>query len=30
MRDLAEAVIMADDLNKTQASSVRSPLVDGE
>jgi signal transduction protein with GAF and PtsI domain len=30
MRDLAEAVIMADDLNKGQASGVRSPLVDGE
>ena len=30
MRDLAEAVIMADDLNKTQAGGVRSPLVDGE
>ena len=27
MRDLAEAVIMADDLNKTQAQGVRSPLV---
>jgi len=30
MRDLAEAVIMADDLNKGQAAGVRSPLVDGE
>ena len=30
MRDLAEAVIMADDLNKTQSAGVRSPLVDGE
>jgi GAF domain-containing protein len=28
MRDLAEAVIMADDLNKTQTAVVRSPLVD--
>jgi signal transduction protein with GAF and PtsI domain len=28
MRDLAEAVIMADDLNKTQAQGVRSPLVE--
>jgi GAF domain-containing protein len=28
MRDLAEAVIMADDLNKTQAPGVRSPLVE--
>jgi GAF domain-containing protein len=30
MRDLAEAVIMADDLNKGQAAGVRGPLVDGE
>ncbi len=29
MRDLAEAVIMADDLNKGQAVA-RSQLVDGE
>jgi len=28
MRDLAEAVIMADDLNKTQTQGVRSPLVE--
>ncbi len=28
MRDLAEAVIMADDLNKTQAQGVRTPLVE--
>lgn len=28
MRDLAEAVIMADDLNKGQAPGVRSPLVE--
>jgi signal transduction protein with GAF and PtsI domain len=28
MRDLAEAVIMADDLNKTQAPGVRSTLVE--
>ena len=28
MRDLAEAVIMADDLNKTQAQGVRSPVVE--
>jgi signal transduction protein with GAF and PtsI domain len=28
MRDLAEAVIMADDLNKGQATIVRSPLVE--
>jgi signal transduction protein with GAF and PtsI domain len=30
MRDLAEAVIMADDLNKGQAPGVRTPLVDQE
>src|SRR2546422_3990172 len=30
MRDLAEAVIMADDLNKGQAAGVRGPLVEGE
>ena len=30
MRDLAEAVIMADDLNKTQAAGARGPLVDEE
>jgi hypothetical protein len=29
MRDLAEAVIMTDDLNKGQAA-VRSSLVDGD
>ena len=28
MRDLAEAVIMADDLNKTQGQGVRTPLVE--
>src|SRR5437763_151256 len=28
MRDLAEAVIMADDLNKTQTQAARTPLVD--
>jgi signal transduction protein with GAF and PtsI domain len=28
MRDLAEAVIMADDLNKTQGPGVRSPLLE--
>jgi signal transduction protein with GAF and PtsI domain len=28
MRDLAEAVIMADDLNKTQAQAARTPLVE--
>ena len=28
MRDLAEAVIMADDLNKTQGEAARSPLTD--
>jgi signal transduction protein with GAF and PtsI domain len=30
MRDLAEAVIMADDLNKTQSAGGRVPLVEGE
>jgi signal transduction protein with GAF and PtsI domain len=28
MRDLAEAVIMADDLNKTQTQAARTPLMD--
>src|SRR5207244_637297 len=30
MRDLAEAVILSDDLNKTQAPGARGPLVDPE